>query len=701
MTSSTRSEAAAPDKARLRNIGVIAHIDAGKTTVTDRILFHTGRTHKLGSVDEGTTVTDWMDQERERGITIVSAAITAHWQGCAINLIDTPGHIDFTAEVQRALRVLDGAVVVFDAVHGVQPQSETVWRQSDRYGVPRICFINKMDRLGADFRRAVASIEERLGVATACLQRPLGAEAGFRGVIDLLEMKALRWSGQPGAQPEQAALSADEMAEAEAARSALVERIAEADDAVLERYAAGAPCDADFLRAALRRATLAKRLFPVLCGAALRDIGIQPLLDAVVEYLPSPLDIGEVDGSHPQSAAPVVLRPQDAAPPAALVFKVANDAYVGHLAYVRVYSGILKSGMSLFNPRRERKERVARLLRMYANHREDVSQVHAGDIAAVLGLNQSFTGDTLCLAEHPVVLEPISFPEPVIRVTVEPRTAADQERMSQALSRLADEDPTLRIGLDEESGRLVVAGMGELHLEVILERLRREHGIPVLQGRPWVAYQETISRAVAAAEAEFDHQTGGRRQYGKVVLQLRPGARGSGIRFDNGLAPTVIPAQFIPGVERGVQDAARNGVLGGYQVNDVEVRLAGGGAHAFDSTELAFRTAAATAMREGLRQGEPVLLEPLFRIEVLVPSEYTGGVLSQLAVRRASIEGVESRPGGVEAIVGRIPLADTFGYVTELRSATQGRGLYSMEFDRYEPMEPALAKAVLSGDAYR
>jgi elongation factor G len=618
-----------------------------------------------------------------------------------LNLIDTPGHIDFTAEVQRALRVLDGAVVVFDAVHGVQPQSETVWRQSDRYGVPRICFINKMDRLGADFRRAVGSIEERLGAPAACLQLPLGAESGFQGVIDLLEMKALRWSGQPGAQPQEAALSDGERADAETARAALVERVAEVDDAVLERYAAGEPCDAVLLRTALRRATLSKRLFPVLCGTALRDIGIQPLLDAVVDFLPSPLDIGAVAGSDPESGAPVVLRPEDAAPPAALVFKVANDPYVGHLAYVRVYSGTLKSGMSLFNPRRGRRERVARLLRMYANHREEVAEVRAGDIAAVLGLNESVTGDTLCLPEHAVALEPISFPEPVIRVTVEPRTAADQERMSQALHRLADEDPTLRIGLDEESGRLVVAGMGELHLEVMLERLRREHGIPVWQGRPWVAYQETLARPVAAVEGEFDHQTGGRRQYGKVVLALHPGPRGSGIRFDNGVAPTMIPAPFVAAVERGVQDAARTGAMGGYQVTDVEVRLAAGVAHAQDSTEIAFRTAAAMAMREGLRQGEPVLLEPLFRIEVLVPGEYTGAVLSQLAVRRAAIEGVESRPGGVDAIVGRIPLADTFGYVTELRSATQGRGLYAMEFDRYEPMEPALAKAVLSGEAYR
>ena len=685
----------------LRNIGVIAHIDAGKTTATDRILFHTGRTHKLGSVDDGTTVTDWMEQERERGITIVSAAITAQWRGCVINLIDTPGHIDFTAEVQRALRVLDGAVVVFDAVHGVQPQSETVWRQSDRYRVPRVCFINKMDRLGADFERAVASIAERLGVATASLQLPIGREGEFHGVVDLLEMKALRWSCEPGAQPEPGDIPGELRAAAQAARAALVERVAEVDDEVLAVYAAGAEADAALLRAALRRTTLSNRLFPVLCGTALRDVGIQPLLDAVVDYLPSPLDVGAATGSNPETGAAVDLRPDDDEPPAALVFKIVNDPYVGHLAYVRVYSGTVRSGVALYNTARQRKERVGRLLRMYANHREDVDVIHAGEIGAVLGLNHTYTGDTLCLAAHPVALEAITFPEPVIRVTVEPMTASEQEHMAESLRRLADEDPTFQLGMDEESGRLVVAGMGELHLDVVLERLRREYGVQVRKGRPWVAYKETITRAVAAVEGEFIHQTGGRGQYGRVVLSLRPGERGSGIRFENHVKAGVIPAHFIPAVERGVHDAAQTGVLGGHQVTDVEVRLEGGATHPVDSTELAFRTATAGAFRDGLRQGEAVLLEPLFRIEVLVPSEYTGSVLSQLAARRAEIGSVESHPGGVEAIGGLVPLAETFGYVTELRSATQGRGLFTMEFDHYGVMDAALARAVLAGELYR
>ncbi len=692
-TASKKNPPSGPiDLTRLRNIGVIAHIDAGKTTVTDRILFHAGRTHKLGSVDDGTTVTDWMEQERERGITIVAAAVTAHWRDCAINLIDTPGHIDFTAEVQRSLRVLDGAVVVFDAVHGVQPQSETVWRQSDRYRVPRICFVNKMDRVGADFVRAVASIAERLGVVTASLQLPIGAEGGFAGVVDLVEMKALAWSREPGVPPTSGEVPADLRAAADSARAELIERIAEADDEVLGLYAAGQEPDAALLRAALRRATLSNRLFPVFCGTALRDVGVQPLLDGVVDFLPSPLDIGEVTGTDPEKGREVVLRPRDEDPAAALVFKIANDPYVGHLSYVRVYSGTVRTGMSLYNAGRERKERVGRLLRMYANHREDVGAIHAGDIAGVLGLGRTYTGDTLSEIGHPVVLESISFPEPVIRVTVEPKTAADQERMNEALRRLADEDPTFRLGMDEESGRVVIAGMGELHLDVLLERLRREYNVPVWKGRPWVAYQETIAREVPSVEAEFSHQTG--------VLRLRPGSRGSGVRFENAVAPTVIPAHFVPAVERGVRDGAQAGVLGNHQVTDMIVRLEGGAAHPVESTELAFRTAAATALRDGMRQGEPALLEPVFRIEVLVPSEFTGGVLSQLAGRRAEIQAVEHRPGGVEAIVGDIPLAETFGYVTELRSATQGRGLFTMEFDHYALVEPDRAKAILSGGAY-
>ena len=690
-----------PSLAGLRNIGVIAHIDAGKTTTTDRILYHTGRTHRLGSVDEGTTVTDWMEQERERGITIVSAAVTAQWRDCVINLIDTPGHIDFTAEVQRSLRVLDGCIVVFDAVHGVEPQSETVWRQADRHRVPRLCFVNKMDRLGADLERALASIEARLGVTAACLQLPLGREAGFDGVIDLITMSALRWRDELGAAPEVGDIPPAYCAPAEAARARLIERAAEGDDELLALYAAGMLPDAALLRAALRRATLANRLFPTFCGAALRDIGIQPLLDGVVDFLPSPLDVGAVEGHDPTTGAPVTLPPDDAQPLAALAFKLVNDPYVGHLAYVRVYSGVIRKGVAAYNATRSRKERVGRLLRMYANHREDMEIIHAGEIGAVLGLNHTVTGDTLCSADHPVVLEAISFPEPVIRATVEPKTAADHDRMVEALRRLADEDPTFQLGNDEESGLLVIAGMGELHLEVLLERMRREAGVQVWMGRPRVAYKETISRPVAAMEGRFIRQTGGRGQYGHVILGLRPGSRGSGIRFENASRGGVIPPQFVPAVEQGVRDGTQSGVLAGHQVTDVEVRLQGGSSHPIDSSDLAFRTAAAMAFRDGLRQGDPILLEPIFRIEVLVPTAYTGAVLAQLLARRAQIGGVEGRAGGVDAIVGSVPLAETFGYVTELRSATQGRGLFNMEFDHYAPVDPATAKTVLGGLTYR
>ncbi|MBI4986401.1 MAG: elongation factor G [Rhodocyclales bacterium] len=672
--------------ARLRNIGVIAHIDAGKTTTTDRILYHTGRSHRLGSVDAGTTVTDWMEQERERGITIVAAAVTTHWRDCAINLIDTPGHIDFTAEVQRSLRVLDGGIVVFDGVHGVQPQSETVWRQADRYRVPRLCFVNKMDRPGADFARAVASIEARLGVKAACLQLPLGQEAEFCGVIDLLTMRALCWPTTAGGEPLAAAIPPALLAAAQAARARLIEAVAETDDALLAAYVAGVVPDAGQLRTALRRATLAKQLFPVFCGAARRDVGIQALLDGIVDYLPSPLDRDATPGIDPASGHAVSLRADDHEPPAALVFKIANDAYVGHLAYVRVYAGVLAAGMSLYNATRQQKERIGRLLRMHANHREEVAALHTGEIGAVLGLNRSYTGDSLCSAEHPILLEAIAFPEPVIRAAVEPQRAAEQENMAAALRRLTEEDPTFQLDTDPDSGQLLIAGMGELHLEVLLERVRREFGIAVRMGRPRVNYKETITRAVPAATGRCVRQTGGHGQYGHVVLALEPGARGSGIVFGRAIKGDAVPHQFIAAIEQGVRDAAQAGVLGGYAVADVAVTLAGGSSHAVDSSDLAFRTAAALAFREGLRLGEPMLLEPVVRIELLVPAEFTGAVLAQLSARRATIQEVAPRPGDVEAILGRLPLAETFGYITELRSATQGRGAFAMEFDHYAPL---------------
>lgn len=681
---------------RLRNIGVIAHIDAGKTTLTDRILFHTGRTHRLGSVDGGTTVTDWMDQERERGITIVAAAISTQWRGCAINLIDTPGHIDFTAEVQRSLRVLDGAIVAFDAVAGVQPQSETVWRQADRYRVPRLCFINKMDRVGADFARAVDSIRRRLGAPVAVLQLPLGSEREFAGVIDLLSMSALIRDDPAGALRVTAIPVGDREA-ASAARTALVECICEADDALFAAYVADAVPSADELRAALRRATLAGRLFPVYCGAALRDIGVEPLLDGVVDFLPAPADLGgtvatRADGSP--AGASVMLPPDSGGAPVALVFKQVNDPYVGHLTYLRVYAGTLRTGLSLLNPRTGKHERIGRLLRMYANHREDVAALAAGDIGAVLGLHGVATGDTLCAAEHPVVLEAISFPEPVIRASVEPRVGGEQEQLASALRRLTDEDPTLRLDSDDESGRLVVAGMGELHLEVLRERLKREFGIATSMGRPQVTYRETVTRAVRGIEGRCIKQTGGHGQYGHVVIDLEPGAAGSGVRFESAVSGGSVPRQFFPAVEQGARDAASAGPLGGHVVTDMRVRLTGGSTHPVDASELAFRTAAANAVASALRQGKPVLLEPVFRFEVLLPAEYVGSVLGQLVQRRAAIAGVESRPGEVDAIVGRVPLAEMFGYVTELRSATQGRGQFTMEFDRYEAVPAEVAAAV-------
>lgn len=687
---------ARPGGALLRNIGVIAHIDAGKTTVTDRILFHTGRTHRLGSVDSGTTVTDWMDQERERGITIVAAAISATWRGHTLNLIDTPGHIDFTAEVQRSLRVLDGAVVVFDAVAGVQPQSETVWRQADRYRVPRLCFINKMDRLGVDFGRAVESIRRRFGVQVAVLQLPVGAEREFTGIIDLLTMSASIWN-EAGCQSTDIPVAL--RPEAEAARAELLERVAEADDELLAAYVAGQMPTPAQLRAALRRATLANRLFPVYCGAALRDIGIEALLDGVVDFLPAPQDMPPVEGINPETQKNERLLQDEEAPPVALAFKLMNDPYVGHLAYVRVYAGTLKSGMSLLNATRGQKERIGRLLRMYANHREETEALYAGDIGAILGLNRSFTGDTLCAPEHPVLLETIGFPEPVIRTTVEPRSAADHDRMADSLRRLADEDPTFQLSSDEESGRMVVAGMGELHLEVLLERLRREFGVETRMGRPQVAYKETLTRPVRQVEGRCIKQTGGHGQYGHVILDLTPGERGSGVRFENKVTGGAVPRQFIPAVEQGVRDAAQAGVLAGHGVTDLVVTLTGGSTHTVDASDLAYRTAAASAFRDGLKQGAPVLLEPSFRIEVLVPSEYVGAVLGQLGQRRADIAGVEPHPGGVDGVVGRVPLAEMFGYVTELRSATQGRGLFTMEFDRYEVVPEEVAKAVVAGIA--
>lgn len=671
---------------KLRNIGLIAHIDAGKTTTTERFLFYAGRTHQLGSVDSGTTVTDWMDQERERGITIVDAAVTAFWNEHQINLIDTPGHIDFTAEVQRALRVLDGAVVVFDASQGVEPQSETVWRQADRYRVPRLCFINKMDRLGADFHQSLEEIRERLGAKPVALQLPIGAESGFAGVIDLITLQAIHWADEVGAHREYGPIPDELLAEAEAARTRMIEEVAEEDDELLDRWVEGGEIDNDLLKQAIRRDTLSNRIVPVLCGSSLRNKGVQPLLDAVVDYLPSPLDIGEVTGRHPDNDQPVTRQPDDQAPLSALLFKTVTDPYAGRLAYVRVYSGVLKKGDNVLNPRYGRPQRIGRLERMYAEHREDIEAIHAGDIAALLGMKEAVTGDTLCEPHHPLLLESISFPEPVIKITVTPLTAQDHERIAEALQHLAEDDPTFRAETEEETGQTLIAGMGELHLEVLVERLKREQGVNVRTGTPKVAYKETISRPVSRAEGRFIRQTGGKGHYGHVVIDLAPGETGSGLVIDNRIRSGAIPSEFIPPVESGIREAANNGVIGGYPVTDLRVILVDGSSHDTDSNPLAFKAAAGMALRDGLEKGRPVLLEPVVRGEVLTPEEHLGDVLGQLTARRAEIEGVGDKPGQIKSIRNLVPLSEMFGYATELRSATHGRGSFTLEVDHFAPV---------------
>lgn len=682
---------------RIRNIGIIAHIDAGKTTVTERILFYTGRIHQIGSVDDGSTVTDWMAQERERGITIVSAAVTTRWNDHHLNLIDTPGHIDFTAEVQRALRILDGGIVVFDAVHGVEPQSETVWRQADRFQVPRICFVNKMDRLGADFERVLQSIAQRLGANAVAIELPIGQELGFEGVIDLLRMQAMHWADERGMQLEIGPIPDNCVAAAEAARMRLIEKVAETDDDILNLYLEGRAPPAEQLTAALRRATIANLLFPVLCGSALRNRGIQPLLDAVIDYLPSPLDIAEVNAKHPVTGAETRCQADIEQPLAALVFKVVRDPYVGHLTYFRVYCGRLHAGQQVYNATRGRQERIGRLVRMYAEHREDIEQVHAGDIAATLGMKTALTGDTLCDPQHPLLLEQIVFPEPVIHVSVEPRTAADHDRLGEALHALAEEDPTFRVTTDQDTGQTIMAGMGELHLEIVADRIRREYGVQARLGRPRVAYRETITQRVPRVEGRCIRQTGGHGQYGHVVVELRPGAAGSGNQFENAISGGTIPQQFIPAVEQGFLEAAQNGVLTGCPVTDMVFRLYDGSSHHVDSSELAFKTAAISAFREGMKLGTPILLEPYSRIEVMVPAEYLGDVLAQLSACRCEIAASEARAGGVQLIRGTVPLAEMFGYATRLRSATQGRATFTLEFDHYAPVPAAVAKAVLAG----
>jgi elongation factor G len=682
---------------RYRNIGIIAHIDAGKTTTTERILFYTGKTHRIGSVDDGTTVTDWMEQERERGITIVSAAVSAEWQGTQINIIDTPGHIDFTAEVQRSLRVLDGGVVIFDAVQGVEPQSETVWRQADRYGVPRICFVNKMDRMGASYERTVEMIQERLAANPISVQMPIGSESSFKGLVDLIHNKSVVWEDELGNAPREVDTPMELQAQAAEARSHMIEQIAETDDELTLRYLEGDDISVDDLKSALRCAVIAGKAAPVYCGSSLRNKGVQLLLNGIVDYLPSPADIPPVVGVHTHTGAEVERPPEDDVPLSALVFKIVTDPYMGRLAYIRVYSGKLSQGSTVFNSAKQKRERIGRLLRMYADRREDIAEVLAGDIGAVLGLKGSFTGDTLCDASNPILLEDITFPEPVVSVSIEPKTVADQNKMSDALQKLAEEDPTFKVRTDDETGQLIISGMGELHLEVLVDRMLREFKVQARVGRPQVSYRETITAPVEKAEYRYVKQTGGRGQYGHVVLELQPGEVGSGISFANNIRGGVIPNEFINSVEKGVKEAAEAGVISGYPVTDIHVKLYDGSYHEVDSSEMAFKMAASMAFKSGVQKGSPVLQEPIMKLETVAPEEFLGDILGQINARRGEILGMEARPGNLQAVRCMVPLAEMFGYATDLRSATQGRGVFTMEFDHYNRVPTSVMKAILGG----
>lgn len=673
----------------IRNIGIIAHIDAGKTTITERILYYTGRTYKLGEVDDGTAKMDWMEQEKERGITITAAATTCYWQDHHINIIDTPGHVDFTAEVERSLRVLDGGVVVLDAVAGVEPQSETVWRQAHRYGVPRICFVNKMDRIGADFYRTVDMIVQRLRATALPIQLPLGIEASFKGVIDLIEEKAWVFPAELAEDPVERDIPQEYVEASRHYREEMVERLAENDDQMMTLYLEGGEVSASELKGALRRATIANKVVPVLCGSALKNKGIQRLLDSVVDYLPSPAEVPAVVGIDPKTGREIYRSPSDGSPFSALAFKVVADPFVGRMVYFRVYSGKVEARAQVYNSRREHRERIGRLLRMHANTREEIDRVEAGDIAAALGLKDTFTGDTLCNPNAPIILESITFPEPVVSVAIEPRTKADQDRLDDAMTKLAEEDPTFVVRYDGETGQTVISGMGELHIEVIVERMFREFNVRANVGKPQVAYKETITVPVKA-EGRFIKQTGGRGQYGHVWIELAPGERGSGFEFVDRIEGGVIPKKYIPHVENGIKDAMASGVLAGYPLVDLKVTLYDGSFHEVDSSDIAFKVAGSMALRDGARRAKPILLEPIVKMEIATPEEFLGDVIGDLNSRRGQVTGIESH-GAIKIIRCLIPLAETFGYATGLRSISQGRANYSMEFYRYEEVSQDLA----------
>jgi elongation factor G len=689
---------------RMRNIGIIAHIDAGKTTTTERILFYSGRIHRMGEVHEGTAVTDWMVQERERGITITAAAITTSWtdritgEECQINVIDTPGHIDFTAEVQRSLRVLDGGIVVFDGVAGVEPQSETVWRQADRYSVPRICFVNKMDRVGASFERTIQMIIERLGATPLPVQLPMGREDTFKGIIDLIEMEALIFTDELGAAPTVTEIPAEFLEAAQAARETLLERVAETDDELTMRFLEGEEITVPDIYRALRKATIRGDLIPILCGTALRNKGVQPLLDAAVRYLPSPLDIPPVEGLDPDTGE-TISRPPDAnAPFAGLVFKIVTDPFVGRLAYVRVYAGKLISGETVYNPTRGRRERIGRIVRMHADKREDVTEVRAGDIAAIVGPKESFTGETLCDAKSQIVLETIEFPDPVIKVAVEPKSKADQDKMTEALIKLAEEDPTFKVQYDDQTGQTVISGMGELHLDIIVDRLKREFRVQCNVGRPQVAYRETITRPVRI-EGRFVRQSGGRGQYGHVWLEMAPNEPGGGFIFEDKVVGGSVPREYINPTQKGIVEAMESGVLAGYPVVDVKVALVDGSYHEVDSSEMAFKIAGSMAFKDGAQKAGPILLEPMMRVEAIVPDEFVGDTVGDFSSRRGLVEGMESRSGGVQSVRALVPLSEMFGYATDIRSMTSGRGSFTMQFEKYMPVSQSIAEKVLRGQA--
>lgn len=679
---------------QMRNIGIMAHIDAGKTTTTERILFYTGRVHKMGEVHDGAATMDWMVQEQERGITITSAATTCLWKDHCINIIDTPGHVDFTVEVERSLRVLDGAIAIFCAVGGVEPQSETVWRQADRYRVPRIAYVNKMDRVGADFFRVVRMMVDRLGANPVPVQLPLGQEDDFRGVIDLIRRRAIVWTDELGLEYKEEPVPPEYEEQVEEYRNKLLEMVADSDEELLVKYLEGEELTEEEIRRGLRKATIALKAVPVLCGSSFKNKGVQPLLDAVVSYLPAPTDVAAIHGIDPESGSEEARISSDDEPFSALAFKIMADPYVGKLTFIRIYSGTLKAGSYVYNSTKGKKERVGRVLRMHANNREDVNQAYAGDIVAVVGLKDTTTGDTLCSEEDPIVLEAMDFPEPVISVAIEPKTKADQEKMGLALQRLAEEDPTFRVYSDPETGQTLISGMGELHLEILVDRLTREFNVQAKVGRPQVAYKESITRP-AKAEGKFIRQTGGRGQYGHVWLEIEPLERGKGFTFESKIVGGVVPKEYLPAVEAGVKEAMETGVLAGFPVIDVAVKAVDGSYHEVDSSEMAFKIAGSVAFKEAARKAGPVLLEPVMRVEVVVPEEYMGDVLGDLSARRGQVEGMEKR-ANAQVIRARVPLAEMFGYATDLRSLTQGRGTYVMQFDRYEEVPAALAEEIIA-----